>query len=182
MQDFPSVQKIDTVEHDVAWFNKWKNQLGSKVGLFLEEDLSRYPYLLSPEKDYDLYSQEVFSLFIPGTFRDNNGNKIRYRIHLYVGVIKSTCQALPHKYGDMNSEISGIKLLRASEIRAHECVGNLEAGYADIVDKGLKYVINMKFYEQQNILKQYNDSQKLLKDDILKANKLLDDTNSSDDD
>ncbi len=55
MQDFPSVQKIDTVEHDVAWFNKWKNQLGSKVGLFLEEDLSRYPYLLSPEKDYDLY-------------------------------------------------------------------------------------------------------------------------------
>ncbi len=54
MQDFPSVDKIDTVEHDVAWFSKWSNQLGSKVKLSLEEDLKKYPYLLT-DRDYDLY-------------------------------------------------------------------------------------------------------------------------------
>lgn len=54
MQDFPSVEHIDTVEHDVAWFNKWKHQLGSKVNLMLEEDLSKYPYLIG-NKECDLY-------------------------------------------------------------------------------------------------------------------------------
>lgn len=54
MQDFPSVEKIDTVEHDVAWFHKWATQVGSKVTLMLEEDLSKYPYLLT-SKNYDLY-------------------------------------------------------------------------------------------------------------------------------
>jgi len=55
MQDFPSVEKIDTVEHDVAWFHKWAFQFGSKVKLMLEENLQLYPHLLSSAKDYDLY-------------------------------------------------------------------------------------------------------------------------------
>jgi hypothetical protein len=55
MQDFPSIDLINTVEHDVDWFNKWKNHLGNKVSMFLEEDLDKYPYLLSSAKDYDLY-------------------------------------------------------------------------------------------------------------------------------
>lgn len=54
MQDFPSIEHIDTVEHDVAWFHKWAAKFGSKITLFLEEDLSKYPYLLK-EKEYDLY-------------------------------------------------------------------------------------------------------------------------------
>lgn len=53
MQDFPSVEYIKTVEHDIAWFNKWKNQVGSKVDLILEEDFNKYPYLL--DKEYELY-------------------------------------------------------------------------------------------------------------------------------
>lgn len=55
MQDFPSVIYIDTVEHDVAWFNKWKNQFGNKVNMILEEDLKRYPYKLKSAEIYDLY-------------------------------------------------------------------------------------------------------------------------------
>lgn len=53
MQDFPSVELIFTVEHDIAWFNKWKTQLGSKVSMVLEENLDRYPYKFYEE--YDLY-------------------------------------------------------------------------------------------------------------------------------
>lgn len=55
MQDFPSVEYIDTVEHDIAWFSKWKSQLGSKVSLFYEPDFKKYPYILDTEKEYDLY-------------------------------------------------------------------------------------------------------------------------------
>ncbi len=55
MQDFPSVEHIDTVEHDVAWFHKWARQLGNKVVLKLEEDLTKYPYILDKDKEYDLY-------------------------------------------------------------------------------------------------------------------------------
>lgn len=53
MQDFPSVEKITSVEHDVAWFNKWKSQLGTKVHLILEEDLKMYPYHM--DEACDLY-------------------------------------------------------------------------------------------------------------------------------
>lgn len=55
MQDFPSVEKIETVEHDIAWFTKWQSQVGTKVNLRLEEDLARYPFVLYFTKDYDLY-------------------------------------------------------------------------------------------------------------------------------
>ncbi len=55
MQDFPSVNNITTIEHDVAWFNKWKKELGNKVNLYLEEDLKKYPYLLTFNNNYDLY-------------------------------------------------------------------------------------------------------------------------------
>ncbi len=54
MQDFPSVERIVTVEHDIAWFHKWANQLGSKVSLVLQEDLKKYPYFIT-DKQYDLY-------------------------------------------------------------------------------------------------------------------------------
>lgn len=54
MQDFPSVEKIDTVEHDIAWFHKWSKQFGSKVKMIFEEDLKKYPYHLT-DKEYDLY-------------------------------------------------------------------------------------------------------------------------------
>lgn len=54
MQDFPSVEFISTVEHDVAWFSKWAKQLGNKVALNLEQDLSKYPYVGSMN-NYDLY-------------------------------------------------------------------------------------------------------------------------------
>lgn len=53
MQDFPSIQYITTVEHDVAWFSKWKGQLGNKVSLILEEDLDKYPYQFNIH--HDLY-------------------------------------------------------------------------------------------------------------------------------
>lgn len=55
MQDFPSVEKIVTVEHDVAWFHKWASQFGEKVNLILEENMNEYPYHLKPENHYDLY-------------------------------------------------------------------------------------------------------------------------------
>lgn len=61
MQDFPSVEKIETVEHDIAWFHKWANQFGNKVNLILEEDLDNYTFSIFPDnmfrdkKDYDLY-------------------------------------------------------------------------------------------------------------------------------
>lgn len=53
MQDYPSVETITTVEHDIAWFSKWQSQLGSKVTLLLEENLSKYPYQFYG--DFDLY-------------------------------------------------------------------------------------------------------------------------------
>src|SRR6185369_9714371 len=56
MQDFPSVEVIDTVEHDIAWFNKWKDKFGSKVNMLIEEDLNKYPYVHNPSaNNYDLY-------------------------------------------------------------------------------------------------------------------------------
>lgn len=55
MQDFPSIEKIITIEHDVAWFHKWATQFGEKITLILEEDLNKYPYHLKSENDYDLY-------------------------------------------------------------------------------------------------------------------------------
>lgn len=54
MQDFPSIEFITSVEHDIAWFSKWAKQLGSKVGLNLEQDLSKYPYV-GTLSQYDLY-------------------------------------------------------------------------------------------------------------------------------
>lgn len=54
MQDFPSIEFINTVEHDVAWFNKWKSQFGNKVKMYFEDNLSKYPYLLG-NAQYDLY-------------------------------------------------------------------------------------------------------------------------------
>ena len=54
MQDFPSVEHIDTIEHDVAWYSKWKNHFGPKVNLILEENTKNHPlYFLS--KNHDLY-------------------------------------------------------------------------------------------------------------------------------
>ena len=54
MQDFPSVESITTIEHDVAWFHKWQSQVGGKVNLILEEDLEIYPDHCRG-KEYDLY-------------------------------------------------------------------------------------------------------------------------------
>lgn len=62
MQDFPSVEQIITVEHNVAWFNKWKSQFGEKVKLELNEDLISYPYQ-SIGGGFDLY-------FIDGRVRE----------------------------------------------------------------------------------------------------------------
>lgn len=55
MQDFPSIEYIDTVEHDVAWFNKWRGQFGNKINMMFEENLLVYPYHLKHTKFYDLY-------------------------------------------------------------------------------------------------------------------------------
>lgn len=54
MQDFPSVKRITTVEHDMAWHNKWKDKFGDKVELILEEDMERYPLWVN-FKNFDLY-------------------------------------------------------------------------------------------------------------------------------
>lgn len=55
MQDFPSVESIDTVEHDLAWYGKWNTQFGNKISLVYEPDLSKYPYIFGMYKNYDLY-------------------------------------------------------------------------------------------------------------------------------
>lgn len=60
MQDFPSVKSITTVEHDIAWFNKWKRQVGDKVHMILEDDMDKYPNHI---KESDLY-------FIDGRMRE----------------------------------------------------------------------------------------------------------------
>lgn len=54
MQDWPSIGKIITIEHDVAWFHKWASQFGEKIELRLEEDFNKYPHL-GQDRQYDLY-------------------------------------------------------------------------------------------------------------------------------
>ncbi len=55
MEDFPSIELIDTVEHDIAWYSKWGNTFGRKTTLILEHDLKRYPYVQGRMDKYDLY-------------------------------------------------------------------------------------------------------------------------------
>ncbi len=54
MQDFPSVEHIDTVEHDSAWHSKWMNKFGNKTDLIYCPDLGIYPFA-GQSKEYDLY-------------------------------------------------------------------------------------------------------------------------------
>lgn len=55
MQDFPSINLIDTIEHDVAWYGKWINKFGTKVRMTLESDLTCYPNIGRRLEKYDLY-------------------------------------------------------------------------------------------------------------------------------
>lgn len=55
MQDFPSVEHIDTVEHDEAWYHKWQGKFGGKVSLMLVKDTNRHPNIRGRICDYDLY-------------------------------------------------------------------------------------------------------------------------------
>lgn len=55
MQDFPSVEFINTVEHDEAWYYKWSDKFGNKVNLIFEPDLVHYPKRGLTLSDYDLY-------------------------------------------------------------------------------------------------------------------------------
>ena len=64
MQDFPSVKLIDTVEHNPAWWAKWKDKFGTKVKLYLEENLRNYPYVYRGEFKYDL-------IFVDGKDRES---------------------------------------------------------------------------------------------------------------
>lgn len=54
MQDFPSIEKITTIEHDMAWFGKWQGKFGPKINLVLNPDMKSYPYPKLKADSHDL--------------------------------------------------------------------------------------------------------------------------------
>jgi predicted O-methyltransferase YrrM len=55
MSKYDFVEVIESVEHDEAWYYKWKDAKIDKCILTLEKDLDKYPYTpLNNSKAYDL--------------------------------------------------------------------------------------------------------------------------------
>lgn len=63
MANYPSVTLVDSVEHDVAWYNKAKMNLHRNVHLYLEPVLERYPYVKCRQDIYDM-------IFVDGRERE----------------------------------------------------------------------------------------------------------------
>ena len=51
---YPSVKLIDSVEHDIAWFNRAKINQHKNVIVYLEPNLEMYPYTKGRQDIYDM--------------------------------------------------------------------------------------------------------------------------------
>lgn len=61
-QSQSQITLIDSIEHNEAWASKDKSFLNHKVRLFIESDISKYPYVKTRSDKYDL-------IFVDGTER-----------------------------------------------------------------------------------------------------------------
>ena len=64
MDSYGFVESIDSVEHDEAWYEKYRNNFTPRVFMILEQDLEKYPTVISHiGRYYDL-------IFIDGRERE----------------------------------------------------------------------------------------------------------------
>jgi hypothetical protein len=63
MAIYPSVELIDSVEHNLAWFNKWKWEMPENVNLIYQPNMELYPETPGRCEKYDL-------IFVDGRERE----------------------------------------------------------------------------------------------------------------
>lgn len=63
MAMYPSVQLIDSVEHDKAWYEKWKWEMPENVNLMFQPNMELYPETPGRVEKYDL-------IFVDGRERE----------------------------------------------------------------------------------------------------------------
>lgn len=74
----PGVETIDSVEHDIAWYEKWRWQMPDNVNLIFQPNIDLYP-LMGSDAPYDF-------IFIDGKVREICLFISKSRIH-HVGVV-----------------------------------------------------------------------------------------------